>query len=386
MPNKEQWKSMSKILVVEDELFIADELKASLQDLGYTVFGPCNNGKDALDIVKTSSPDLVLMDIEIEGEIDGIQTAEKIRENFDTPIVFLTAYADDKTLDRASVTQPYGYILKPASDLELRTAIELALRKKAQKKKLREESPSKSSLDLSDYTENSNSATNELYDVLKQFPQFEEVDTKVLRCVASRCRFSDYKTGESLAFEGDDNVDGFIVVSGRVSMKRSSESGKELVVESLPAGSTFGLGVAAAWNPYPVRAEAQGATKALWMPRARVKELLELFPKFSQLVLNDVFARLRSSHDTSRGLAHDRVELRIASALIELSSSEADSEQSEIHMTRQELADSVGTTLETAVRITKTMERSGWLNLKKRGLIRITNRGGLTRFIDEYTA
>lgn len=377
---------MCKILVVEDELFIADELKASLQDLGYTVCGPCNNGKDALDLVQTNRPDLVLMDIEIEGEIDGIQTAEKMRKIFDSPIVFLTAYADDKTLDRASITKPYGYILKPASDLELRTAIELALRKEAQEKKLREDLPSKSSLDLSDYTENSNSATNELYDILKQFPQFGEVNTKILRCVASRCRFSDYKTGESLAFENDDNVDGFIVISGRVSMKRSSESGKELVVENLQAGSTFGLGVAAAWNPYPVRAEAQGATKILWMPRARVKELLELFPTFSQLVLSDVFSRLRSSHDTSRGLAHDRVELRIASVLIELSSSLPDSKQSEIHMTRQELADSVGTTLETAIRVTKAMERRGWLDLKKRGLIQIIDPSKLTQFVSDYPA
>jgi len=72
--------------------------------------------------------------------------------------------------------------------------------------------------------------------------------------------------------------------------------------------------------------------------------------------------------------------------LVKLSSSEEEAVPSEIHMTRQELANSVGTTLETAVRVTKTMERSGWLDLKKRGLIRITNRGKLTQFVDEYTA
>ncbi len=119
----------SKIMVVEDESIVAMEIKGSLTDLGYTVTAIASSGEVALHKIAETQPDLVLMDINLKGDMDGVQTAEKVRENFGIPVIYLTAYADNNTLQRAKVTEPFGYILKPFEEKELNIAIEMALYK-----------------------------------------------------------------------------------------------------------------------------------------------------------------------------------------------------------------------------------------------------------------
>jgi CheY-like chemotaxis protein len=114
------------ILVVEDEPFIASDIKKTLEALGYVVPPPVASGQQALEAVIAHRPDLVLMDIRIQGEIDGIETAARIGKNHGTPVVYLTSYSDDATLARAKITGAYGYLLKPFEDRDLRTAIEVA--------------------------------------------------------------------------------------------------------------------------------------------------------------------------------------------------------------------------------------------------------------------
>jgi len=127
-----------RILVVEDEALIAANLVNTLTSLGYTVPEPVATGEDAIRAVKSQKPDLVLMDIVLIGEMDGIVAAEKIREIADIPLVFLTAYTDDQRLEKARVTEPYGYIIKPANNRELKATIEMAIYKHALDRKLRE--------------------------------------------------------------------------------------------------------------------------------------------------------------------------------------------------------------------------------------------------------
>jgi len=126
------------ILIVEDEALIAANLVQTLSSLGYTVQKPVATGEDAIRSVKTRKPDLVLMDIELIGTMDGIETAEKIHAIADIPLVYLTAYTDDTRLAKARLTEPYGYIVKPAHNRELRATIEMALYKHALDRKLKE--------------------------------------------------------------------------------------------------------------------------------------------------------------------------------------------------------------------------------------------------------
>jgi PAS domain S-box-containing protein len=126
----------TNILIVEDESIVAKEIKITLQELGYAVSGIVSSGKKAIEKVEESKPGLVLMDIKLKGEIDGIEAAGQINARYDIPIVYLTAYADERILERAKITEPFGYILKPFSDRELHSTIEIALYKHRMQQKL----------------------------------------------------------------------------------------------------------------------------------------------------------------------------------------------------------------------------------------------------------
>src|SRR5574340_1362289 len=128
----------AKILIVEDEAIIACDLQKRLEHQGYTITSAVATGEDAIKKAGESSPDLVLMDIALLGELDGIDAATQIRRLFDIPVVYVTAYADERVLERAKLTEPFGYILKPFDDRELRSVIEMALYKSAIEKKVRD--------------------------------------------------------------------------------------------------------------------------------------------------------------------------------------------------------------------------------------------------------
>ena len=121
----------SRILVVEDEPTLARDLKRKLQHLGYEVCGPTGSGEHALVLADTQRPDLVLMDIQLEGPMDGIAAADHLRRTLDLPVVFLTAYSDDRILRAASAVVPAGYLVKPCTERELKVVIELALYRRA---------------------------------------------------------------------------------------------------------------------------------------------------------------------------------------------------------------------------------------------------------------
>jgi two-component system, response regulator PdtaR len=122
---------MSKILVVDDEAIITMQLERRLGVMGYTVSGMAACGKDAVEKARSLMPDLVLMDIVMPGEIDGIEAARIITGDLGIPVVFITAYADDTIIKKANSVRPYGYIVKPFTELGLKAAIEVALFRKA---------------------------------------------------------------------------------------------------------------------------------------------------------------------------------------------------------------------------------------------------------------
>ncbi len=119
----------SKVMVVEDEWVLAERLKNDLTDLGYTVTSMARSGNESIRNAKKESPDLVLMDIVLQGEMDGVQTAARLRKDLKIPVVFLTAYDDKSILERAKKTKPYGFLIKPIGEKELYATIEVALYK-----------------------------------------------------------------------------------------------------------------------------------------------------------------------------------------------------------------------------------------------------------------
>jgi AmiR/NasT family two-component response regulator len=129
---------MHRIMIVDDEVVITTQLEERLTYMGYEVAGRASSGEAAVEMAKRLSPDLILMDIVMPGEIDGIDAAETIKAELGIPIIFLTAYADDKFVERAKNVEPFGYILKPFQENEIKAAIEVALFKKDSERQLRE--------------------------------------------------------------------------------------------------------------------------------------------------------------------------------------------------------------------------------------------------------
>ncbi|EGK87110.1 hybrid sensor histidine kinase/response regulator [Microcoleus vaginatus PCC 9802] len=127
-----------QILVVEDEVIVAQDIAGRLKKLGYVVTATVSSGEEAIQKAIEKPPDLVLMDIVLKGDMDGVTAAEKIRTHRNVPTVFLTAYADDKTLQRAKLTDPFGYIIKPFQQNDLRVAIEIAMHRHEIETKMRE--------------------------------------------------------------------------------------------------------------------------------------------------------------------------------------------------------------------------------------------------------
>ncbi|MEM7162608.1 MAG: response regulator [Bacteroidota bacterium] len=131
--------SKTNVLVVEDESIVSKDIQLSLEKLGYNVVGSADTGEKAISLATSLEPDVVLMDIMLKGEINGIEAAQSIKSEMSVPVIYLTAYADEGTLSRAKITEPYGYIIKPFKEIDIHTSIEMAIYKHNKEKEVRKE-------------------------------------------------------------------------------------------------------------------------------------------------------------------------------------------------------------------------------------------------------
>lgn len=127
-----------KIVVVEDESIVAKDIQNTLIKLGYEVPAIASTHSTAIERIKEHKPDLVFMDIKLKGNSDGVEIASEIKNEFDIPVIFLTSFVDKNTLERAKITEPYGYIVKPFNETDLRTAVEIALYKYSRDKEMKQ--------------------------------------------------------------------------------------------------------------------------------------------------------------------------------------------------------------------------------------------------------
>ena len=128
----------TRILVVEDESIVAKDIQKTLEKLGYEVPATASSAASAYEKLEQIEPDLVFLDIKLKGEEDGIHIAAHIKEKYNIPVIFLTSYVDQETLDRAKVTEPYGYIVKPFNESDLKTTVEMALFKFSRDREVRD--------------------------------------------------------------------------------------------------------------------------------------------------------------------------------------------------------------------------------------------------------
>lgn len=181
MTGKELRDPRARIMIVEDESITALGIRNSLEDMGYAVTCICESGEAALKTVQEEMPDLILMDVTLRGEMDGTESAGKIRSRLKIPVVYLTAHTDEETFQQAKITDPFGYLVKPFDDRELKIAIEIALYKDKMESALRESKMKYSAL--------FKTAADAIY-------MIEAKTHKIVDCNSEAARITGYSTRE----------------------------------------------------------------------------------------------------------------------------------------------------------------------------------------------
>jgi len=377
-----------KLLVVEDDALVGVDLVKTLTSFGYEVLGPICSGEEVVERFENLEPDLILMDIKLNGKLDGIQTAEIIQKKVALPIVFLTGLTDDENFQRAKLLNPYGYLIKPFDALELRSTIELTLHRFKTRggRDDEEQATENNGEDLqSEFISNHASGQSEaevIASYLSQVQLFRNFPSAEIEALAKRGRLRSFEAGEFISLEGGDASGGFIPVSGRISIMKSSDNGKELIVALLAPGDVLGLQFAHSAFAKSLSARTQIASRAIWFPTSE----WEHFCKRNNALVDNLNLMLSNqllmAYNLASSLAHASVEGRIVRTLLALlpqfgKTSAQFANTSRIYITRKELSELTGTTPETAYRVTKHLERSDFLDLTRPGILKITDVKGL---------
>ncbi|MBN8547861.1 MAG: response regulator [Deltaproteobacteria bacterium] len=369
-----------KIYIVEDDPLICLDVRQALTDFGYEVVGATDTGEDAIQNIPPLKPDFVLMDISLKGKIDGIEAASHIGKQLEVPIVFLTGLTDEATLQRAKLTLPYGYLIKPFDPSELRSAIELGLYRHS---KDGTAAPSETAPEeIEQQFEVGEGEVDKKLEVLLQLDLFKDVPRGDLETFAQAASLRSFDGGEFILAEEEEAKAGFIVLSGKVAITKSAVTGKELIVSLLGSGDTFGLFYLLKGFSGCCSARTQVASRVLWVPENAFTLLENRAPNLARALTESLARRLGRSYELASSLAHSRVEDRIVTAILTLlpelgRGGDKGSNNGRIFMTRKELADLTGTTPETAIRITKNLEREGILDLSRPGIIKIVDLASL---------
>jgi CRP-like cAMP-binding protein/AmiR/NasT family two-component response regulator len=383
-----------RIVITDERCGAVLDIPKRLKNLGYEVIRVADYSDEALAELALKHPDLVLLDISQEGAAHGIALAGRIKKLLDTPVVFITAASGDAPAQSNTKNPLHGFVLRPLSDFELGASIELAVHRYEIRSEEKAAHP-----DFVEPKKTSATATvqfqtrkgkAEASQFLRQISPFSELPEEALKTLVEQSRFSSSGPGEYIALEGDLNEASFIVVSGRLAMTKTSSSGKELVVQLLGPGDFFGLVLAMEELPAQLSARTQSASELLWIPTSALLRALEERPQLYKGFIDYLSFCLHSSHELSRGLAHDSVEVRIAVLLLSLVSrfSRTRKEFDDtivIDMTRQQIADLTGTTPETATRVTRAMHRKGIIEISSPGTIKIANFAALRKLVKDTT-
>lgn len=215
------------------------------------------------------------------------------------------------------------------------------------------------------------SQREEISDFLARYSPFDQLPEEVQKRIAADCSLKRFKAKRRIFLEAEEATKGYYVVDGRVSMRKTSASGRELIVALLFDGEPFGIVAVLDGVPFPLTAQAQSDCTVLEIPGAVLRELFSAEPRLHRALLEVVGKRLRDSHELSRAMAHDRADVRVAAALSMLARPE---ESAEIKISRQEVSDLSGVTLETAVRLISAWADDGILELKSGRRIEIKDR------------
>ncbi|MBF0520732.1 MAG: Crp/Fnr family transcriptional regulator [Nitrospirae bacterium] len=214
---------------------------------------------------------------------------------------------------------------------------------------------------------------------LNEIPIFEGLTNSELKEIEPYIQFVSFKKKEAVFNEGDRSDWFYIVAAGKVKITKLSQDGKELIIELVQAGELFGALAVFGGFPYPANAIAMENAKVVRIFRKNLLRILDRFPIVMFKITSIMGDRMKNSHDTLKNIALERVESRIASLLLKLSDKSSTPGQIDIKLTKQDIADMVGTTVETSIRTLSKFKKEGLITDKK-GLHVITDKEGLALY------
>jgi len=229
----------TRIMVVEDEGIVALDLCQMLEGLDYEVVCHVDTAELAVVKARELKPDLALMDINLKGAMDGIQAAAQILDSVKTPIIFLTSHGDEGTLQRAKLTYPFGYILKPYDIDDLRTTLEVVLNSIRRNSEHEEEISDQSEIEI--FIEEDLNAEEGRVKFISSLPLFRSISKKEISILAKGSAIKSLENGQVISKSEVKPEFGFIVLSGRLAVTKSISNGKELTLELLAVGDITGL-------------------------------------------------------------------------------------------------------------------------------------------------
>lgn len=364
---------MSHALIVEDEPIIGLDIQQSLQQRGFGVYGPVTTAQAAIEAVKEHKPDIVLMDIFLNGEVDGITAAASIADTWQIPIIFLTAHCDRQTLERAKIVEPHGYIVKPFVEEELCAAIEMSLYR-SQNQTSGQSRSSATSVSEETLTSAENEAEFKLQALLS-LDLFTGVDTEKVARIAESSSVVELRRGEVFDADASENPSVFLVTSGLVSLRDYSTQGKEYIAELIAPNDLGGLVSLLQRGTRRLEVRAEKDAVVLLLPRKAMLLYLAEHPQHHLSLSGFLSEKLRDSQELAMSIAYDDVRTRILSLVFSLTKRMGvpltESGKYSLHLSRKDIASLAGAAEETVVRVLKSLEKEGLLELGRRRKITI---------------
>ena len=374
----------TRVLVVEDDPLISLDVERALKAMGHDVVGVTARGEEAIELARKLSPDLYIMDITLAGEMDGIQAAAQIVKESSSPVLFLTGTDDEDTLARATRdVKPYAYLIKPFDRHELKRTVEIVVARAS------DFDGGQEPIIVEELTGGGDAESNsdERFAALSKIQTLSELSSPLRHQLAQSSSIKEFSAG-SFIFSDGELPTPFVPLSGRLALIESCSEGKELILNLLGPGDSFGL-LAMEAEFYTRRSiRAQLDSRVLFLARASYSEVAKKDSKLAEELYQDLSLRLSKAYSLAVSLAHSRVETRIITVLLNLlpkfGKDSVTKGEVRLFLTRKELAELTGTTSETAIRVTKQLERDGYLDLTRPGIIKILNTERLEALLFEH--
>jgi CheY-like chemotaxis protein/CRP-like cAMP-binding protein len=369
---------MANILVVEDEQLIALDIQRCLEKNGHRVVASVRNGIDAIRAIAEFTPDVAILDILLEGDLDGIDTAILLHEHWDTPVIFVTAHGDEETVKRAQAAQPSTFLVKPFKDQDLLAAVTTATYRNEHRSKVNRIPSGQFNRPPSLTSDKSHLLGNELRKIgfFTSVPIFKGLAHEDIELLARGSEVVTYAAGITLP----SYVDGerpFIVANGRLGLTACLSKDRQIILAIIPPLDSLGLFNAVAEKDRETRIRVLRHSTLVMLPKTQFITVLDHDRNFSRRLSQDIIFRLNEAYRRIRFFLSEDTEERIYTLLRSLlslfPSATASNGNLILDVTRKEIAELAGVSLEAAVQALKNLEKEQLISLSNRRFIEICN-------------